>query len=380
MDTNTTVFIHSTDIERYQYPDSSPFKTIRAGLTRKKLHTMGLLSGSGIREVPPIRATPGELEWFHTRRYLSALEAAAQGNLDPEGFAMGIGTADCPVFKDMLEYASWAAGASLTGARMIRDGEAFIAFNPSGGYHHAHADHAGGFCYINDIVLSAMLLARTFKRILFLDLDVHHCDGVQTAFYDRRDVLTISMHENGRTLFPGTGFEEEIGLGDGLGYSVNIPLPPSTYDDAYYRAFEQVVIPLLHAYDPEVLILELGMDTLSGDPLAHISLTNNIYVPIIRQLMARNKPILATGGGGYHVENTVRGWSLVWSVLSGNEIDEDVAAGMGGVMLANTDWLGGLRDRVLTPTDEQKKDVDPVLNATIAKVRQTVFPYHGLHP
>lgn len=380
MGSPNVVFIHSPDIEQYQYPDASPFKTVRAGLTRKKLYTMGLLSGGTIREVQPVMATRGDMQQFHTPRYLAALETAAQGNLDIEAFTMGIGTADCPVFKGMFEYASWAAGASLTGARMIRDGAARIAFNPSGGYHHAHAESAGGFCYINDIVLAAQVLARTFKRVLFLDLDVHHCDGVQAAFYNRCDVMTISMHETGRTLFPGTGFEEEIGMGAGLGYSVNIPLPPGTYDDAYYQAFEEVSMPLMRAYDPEVIILELGMDALAGDPLAHLNLTNNVYMPILRQILSLAKPVLATGGGGYHVENTVRGWALAWSMLSGNEIDEDAAAGMGGVMLANTEWLGGLRDRVLTPTDEQRAEVEPILVKTIDKVRHAVFPYHGLRP
>lgn len=376
--TPNAVFIHAPELERYSYPDSSPFKTSRAGLTRKRLLGMGLLSGTGVREMAPRRASRAELEQFHTPRYLDALARSEQGELDHEAFAMGIGSGDCPVFRGMNDYAAWAAGASLTGARLIGNGEAAVTFNPSGGYHHAHAARAGGFCYINDIVLAALALAARFKRVLFLDLDVHHCDGVQAAFYRRRDVMTISLHETGKLLFPGTGFENEIGEGEGLGFSANVPLPPGTYDGAYQLAFEQVALPLMRAYDPGAIILELGMDTLAGDPLAHLQLTNNVYAAILKQIVALGKPILATGGGGYHVENTVRGWSLAWSVLSGNDVAEDLSAGLGGVMLANTEWVGGLRDRVLAPSSEQRASVDMALTATIRAVRAALSPYHAI--
>jgi len=252
-----------------------------------------------------------------------------------------------------------------------------VAFNPSGGYHHAMAGRAGGFCYINDVVLAVLTLTDAGKRVLFLDVDVHHCDGVQSAFYARKDIMTISMHENGKTLFPGTGYEDEIGEGDARGYTVNIPLPVGTYDEAYERAFREVALPLIKAYDPDAIIMELGMDALAGDPLAHLNLTNNTYAEIISTVVDLGKPLLATGGGGYHIENTVRGWALAWSVFCGEESD-DMVLGMGGVMLENTDWSAGLRDRVLLSDAGQRELVDREIAAMTERVKSAVFPIHGL--
>ena len=377
MKTRHSVFLHSSDLEQYNYPGDCPFSTKRAALTHKTVASMGLLSGPDRTETAPVKATRKELEMFHVPRYLDALERAGKGDLDPDGFAMGLGTPDCPVFRGMYDYAALAAGASITGARLILSGDADVAFNPSGGYHHAGPAKAAGFCYINDVVLAAMVLARAGKRVLFFDVDAHHSDGVQNAFYARKDVMTISMHESGKTLFPGTGFEDEMGVGEGTGYSVNIPLPVGTYDAAFVRAFAEVVLPLMKAFDPDIIIMELGMDALAGDPLAHLHLTNNAHVEIISDVLALDKPILATGGGGYNIDNTARGWALAWSVLCGEQID-DMSIGLGGVMLENRDWLGGLRDRVLLSDAGLRGEVDAQIETTVRKIRSTVFPLHGI--
>jgi acetoin utilization protein AcuC len=202
-------------------------------------------------------------------------------------------------------------------------------------------------------------------------------DHVQNAFYSRKDIMKVSLHESGRTLFPGTGFEDEIGSGEGRGYTVNIPLPVGTYDGAYISAFTEAALPLMKAFNPDVIIVELGMDGLAGDPLAHLHLTNNVFVEIVGRVLELDKPILATGGGGYNIENTVRGWALAWSVLCGEMID-DISAGMGGVMLENRDWFGGLRDRVLLSDAGQRGEVDSDVEATVQKIRGTVFPLHGI--
>ena len=209
-------------------------------------------------------------------------------------------------------------------------------------------------------------------------MDVHNGDGVAHGFYDRSDVMTISLHENPKTLFPGTGFEDEIGEGEGRGYCVNLPLPVGTFDQAYLFAFEAVVLPLIGAYNPDVIVFELGVDTLAGDPLAHLQLTNNVYVEIINHLLRFNKPILATGGGGYHVENTVRAWALAWTILSGQDIAEGMDAAIGGVMLQSMDWQGGFRDRELPVTNQQREMVLPALEASIETIKAKIFPIHGL--
>jgi acetoin utilization protein AcuC len=252
-----------------------------------------------------------------------------------------------------------------------------VVFNPSGGYHHAFPEKAAGFCYLNDNALACIALAEARKKVLYLDVDVHHGDGVAYGFYDRSGVMTISLHENPKTLFPGTGFEDEIGEGEGKGYCVNLPLPVGTYDRAYMEAFDAVVMPLIGAFGPDVIVFELGADTLAGDPLAHLQLTNNSYVEMINRLLSFDTPILATGGGGYHVENTIRAWSLAWTVLTGVH-DEDFAAGLGGVMMESTDWQGGLRDRQLPVTDQQKQAVVPALEHSIQTIKAKVFPFHGL--
>jgi acetoin utilization protein AcuC len=374
----TAAFIHSQEIEKYSYPADCPFKTERAGRTRQVLYQMGLLSGQGIREVPPAPADRKTLKKFHTARYLHAIKQAEKGKWDLEALRMGLGTTDCPIFRGMYDYAVLAAGATLTGAELIVSGEADVAFNPSGGYHHAFPEKAAGFCYINDNALACTVLAEAGRKVLYLDVDVHCGDGVAHAFYGRSDVMTISLHENPKLLFPGTGFEDEIGEGEGRGYCVNLPLPVGTFDQAYLYAFEAVVVPLIGAYRPDVIVFELGADTLAGDPLAHLCLTNNAYADMLRHLLRFDKPILMTGGGGYHVENTVRAWALAWSVLSGQDIEDGLSATMGGVMLQSTDWQGGLRDREIPVAARQRESVLSALDASIDILKAKVFPIHGL--
>jgi acetoin utilization protein AcuC len=290
---------------------------------------------------------------------------------------MGLGGLDTPVFKDMFECGAWACGAGLVAADLLLEGKADIAFNLLGGFHHAMAERAAGFCYLNDVVLACMKMAGAGKRVLYLDVDAHHGDGVQAAFYQRQDVMTVSMHETGRTLFPWGGFENETGEGPGRGYNVNVSLPPETYDEAFLTAFDGVVVPLVEFFQPDVIVLELGMDTLAGDPLTHLRLTNNAVVEVLERLLRFNRPMLVAGGGGYHVENTVRGWALAWRTCCGENDDTDFI-GMGGVMLASSEWAGGLRDRALAVTLDQRLAVEPELHASLDTIRRTIFALHGI--
>jgi acetoin utilization protein AcuC len=371
-------FIYAPEIEGLSYPPDCPFKTQRAGLTRSRLISFGLLGGAGRTEVAPRKAPLSALQQFHTARYLDELQRAAGGDLTVEGLHLGLGGPDTPVFKDLFEYGSWACGAALTAADLLLAGEADIAFNLLGGFHHAMPEKAAGFCYLNDVALACLRLAAAGKRVACLDVDAHHGDGVQEAFYRRGDVLTISMHESGKTLFPWGGFEHEIGEGPGRGCNVNISLPAGTYDEAFLMAFDRVAMPLLGAYDPDVLVVELGLDTLAGDPLTHLCMTNNATVEVLHRLLRSRKPMLVAGGGGYHVENTVRGWALAWRTCAGEDEEHDLSAGLGGVMLASTEWAGGLRDRALPVTAEQRRSVEPELLATIEAVTKNIFRHHGL--
>jgi len=378
MSENRLAFIYPPLAEQLSYPADCPFKTERAGLTRQRLLSLGLLGNNRQFEVPAEPAPRDALEKFHTARYLDELQRAAKGDLTPLGLQMGLGGPDTPVFPAMYEYSALACGASLKGAELLLDGAADVAFNLLGGFHHAMPEFAAGFCYLNDAVLACDFLANAGKRVFYLDIDAHHADGVQFAFYRRNDVMTVSFHESGKTLFPWGGFEDEIGEGAGLGYNVNLSLPPGTFDAAYLAAFDQLVPPLVQAFKPDLFVLELGMDTLAGDPLTHLNLTNNVHVEIVKRMQSFEKPVLVLGGGGYNVENTVRGWALAWLTFSGADQEHDPSAGFGGIMLGSTEWTGGLRDPQKPVSEPQRRAVEPELRVNLRAVIERVFPLHGI--
>ncbi len=373
------MFVHGPALDGEVYPEGCPFNTRRAGRVRELAESLGLLSPPDRIIVPPVPATRADLGRFHTPAYLDLLEQAERGELGFDGLKSGLGTMDCPLFARMYRYPALAVGGTLVAARALIDGRARVAFNPSGGFHHAMPDRAGGFCYLNDVVLGAMELVDAGLRVAVLDIDAHHSDGVQHAFWSRRDVLVISVHESGATLFPGTGFEDEIGEGEGRGYTLNVPLPAAATDPVFEAAMREVVWPVLDAYRPDVVVLEMGMDVLAGDPLTHLRMTNNAPADVVSRLVRSGRPVLAVGGGGYHFANTVRGWTLCWSILCGaGDGMDDYGGGVGGMMLQNTDWLGGLRDRPTVPDPEETATLMAELAPRLERIRREVFPIHGL--
>jgi len=379
MTTQPAIFIHSPEIEALSYPAESPFKTWRARRTWELLQSMSLMSAPGLSERPPVPATREELERLHLPHYLDAMEASEAGRYELSHLGMGLGSAECPVFRGMNAYGRLAVGASLVGARALISGDAQLAFNPSGGFHHAMPDSAAGFCYLNDVALACRELAESGRRVLYVDVDVHHGDGVQRAFYGRRDVMTISLHQDPATLFPGTGLVAEAGSGEGEGYSVNVPLPPECWDEVWLQAFHAVVPPLAAAYDPDCLVVEFGMDGLCADPIGGMDLTNNAYAEVAHWVRTFGRPVLATGGGGYHPEQTARGWALCWSVLTGqDQAHDDMSLGMGGVFLQSAEWLGGLRDRVLIPDPVVMPEIERKTLHVIDEIKSTIFPIHGV--
>jgi acetoin utilization protein AcuC len=371
-------FIHSEDIERYHYPPECPFKTERAAATKKILCSMGLYTVDLTGEVSPRPATKPELLLFHEPEYLEALRRVSQGDFRAEDLHRGIGTQDTPVFPDLYQYSELAAGATISGVELILNGTTSYVFNPSGGFHHAFPAAAGGFCYINDVVIGCKILKANGKRVFCLDLDAHHGNGTQAAFYGDPDVFTVSFHETGKTLFPWGGFEDEIGEGPGVGYNVNVPLPARTDDDTFALAFRKIVPPLLEAYNPDVIVLEIGMDILSVDPLTHLSMTNNAIADTLPFLRDTGIPLLMVGGGGYNPEHTARGWALAWTILCGREPDAGLSIGMGGVFLGNAEWGAGLRDGRIYATGEDMIKIKQQVEKTIDSIRRTVFPVHKI--
>jgi acetoin utilization protein AcuC len=255
----------------------------------------------------------------------------------------GLGVADSPVFAGMHEASLEVCGASVAAAQAVWEGRVRHAFNPAGGLHHAMRSQASGFCIYDDPAFAIeWLLRHGARRIAYVDVDTHHGDGVQALFYRDPRVLTISLHESGRFLFPGTGFADEVGEGDARGSSLNVPLPPATSGPVYLEAFDAVVPPALDAFRPDVLVTQLGCDTHVTDPLAHLALTTDDYAALAGRLhgLAHQHAEgrwVATGGGGYQIATVVpRAWTIYFAELSGQELPYELP----------WDWLHSVEERV----------------------------------
>jgi acetoin utilization protein AcuC len=311
-----TAFLYSDDFSRFSYGSTHPLKPFRLKLTYELIKACGLLAPDDPRKIVPSPAKREDLLAFHAPEYINLLEASNSGSLVPTAAAFGLGEGDNPVFPGMFDWSLLVAGASLKAADLVDSGEAGIAFNISGGLHHALADRASGFCYINDPVLAIKLLVRRGRRVAYIDIDAHHGDGVQAAFYDTDKVLTISLHETGRTLFPGTGFEQETGEGPGKGYCVNVPLPPEAGDELFVRAFRSVVPVLVERFRPDVIVSQLGVDTFWNDPLAHLNVTTGGFCTMVEMIRSMAPKWVALGGGGYDAGNVARAWTLAWAIMN----------------------------------------------------------------
>jgi acetoin utilization protein AcuC len=300
-----------------------PMAPIRLELTLSLARSLGVLDSLTLIEPQP--ATESELLRVHGADYLAAVRAASS---DPDYRGFGLGSADNPVFEGMFEAASLIAGGSRLAALQVWNGSAQHAVNIAGGLHHAMPDSAAGFCVFNDVVLAIRtLLEAGAQRVAYVDIDVHHGDGVQAAFYDDPRVLTISMHQDPRTLYPGTGSAAEVGTGAAEGTAVNLALPPGTSDDGWLRAFNAVVPGAVTAFHPDVLVTQCGCDTHHEDPLADLALTvdgQRAAYAALHSLAHRTAEgrWLAVGGGGYGVLRCVpRTWTHLLAELTGHPID-----------------------------------------------------------
>jgi acetoin utilization protein AcuC len=317
-------FVYSDSLSRFDYGSGHPLKPFRLKLTYELIRACGLLGDRDPRVIEPSPATLDDLLTFHTRDYLGVLQTSNNGLPAASAAAFGIGPGDNPAFPGMFDWSALIAGASLRAADLVDSGEATVAFNIAGGLHHALAGRASGFCYINDPVLAIRRLTNRGRRVAYIDIDAHHGDGVQEAFYDTDRVMTISLHETGRMLFPGTGFEHETGAGHGMGYSVNIPLPPEADDETFLRAFTGIVPALIDAFRPDIVVSQLGVDTFRTDPLAHLNITTNGFCEVVRLIRSLAPKWVALGGGGYDIANVARAWTLAWAVMNDADAPAEV--------------------------------------------------------
>lgn len=276
------------------------------------------------RIVEPRESTVEELRTFHTADYIEAVRRlsdgeAVAGRQSRYGFSQ---EGDNPVFPGMYEAYLWSTGASLRAAELLVNGEVDVAFNVSGGLHHAMPDHASGFCVFNDPVIAINHLLQRGYRVAYVDIDCHHGDGVQHAYYETDQVLTVSIHEAGSFLFPGSGFISELGSGTGRGYSVNVPLYPYTESDLYLWVFREVVPPLIERFKPDVLVTQLGLDTHVRDPITHLAQTVQGFAQVVKDFSEMGYPWLALGGGGYDLAAVARGWALAYGVMMGWDLPD----------------------------------------------------------
>ena len=356
---------------RFDFGDAHPFKVYRLGLFFDLCGQYGLVDRPDVDVVPLREATEAEALWFHSQGYLEALRLASSGMWVPNQFAHGLGTTDNPIFPDVYEWAMLIAGGSIAGAEALLHG-ATRAFNPAGGLNHAMPTRASGFCHVNDGVLAIERLRRAGKRVVYVDIDAHHGDGVQHAFYRARDVLTVSIHQTGYTIFPGTGFEEEIGADDGRGFSINVPLLPGAGDRAYDLAFDELILPAIELFDPDVLVTQLGTDALIGDLLANLRMSLHGFERAVERFRALDVPWLALGGGGYDVGNVIRAWALAWGVMLDEKLPDEIPSLFLTEAAAHGVTVSQLRGpREVPPTSDR---VLEALDETIRKVRESTFP------
>ncbi len=372
-----TAFIYTNDFSRFDYGISHPLRISRLRLTYELINAYGLLSLPHTQFIEARRAEDDELYLFHDKKYIEALKKLNDGQDIPQAYLYGFGSGDNPVFRGLLDWSRLVTGASLQAAEIVDSGDADIAFNIAGGLHHAMKSSASGFCYINDPVIAIEYLRKKGRRVAYIDIDAHHGDGVQKAFYHTKSVLTISIHETGKFLFPGTGFETEIGIGDGEGYSINIPLPPFSDDEIFLYAFNEIIPPAIEKFKPDIVVTQLGVDSFSSDPLAHLNLTNVAFVKAISKIKEISKKWVALGGGGYDIFNVVKGWTLAWAVMNDINLPDEIpeeffktysSEGLTGKRLRDSEYIekGEKKDNLKLNV---KRTIEFLYERTISKIK-----------
>jgi len=371
----------------YDFGPGHPLAPVRVELTVALAEAFGVLAEPGVTVTAPAAASEAELELVHDPRYITAVRAGAADA------RFGLGTPDNPVFTGMHEASALVAGATLAAAAAVWESRAQHGVSVAGGLHHAMRGMASGFCVYNDPAIAIRwLLGQGAERIAYVDVDVHHGDGVEAAFWDDPRVLTISLHEHPMTLFPGTGLPDDNGGPAAEGMAVNVALPAGTGDAGWLRAFDAVVPPLLHAFRPQVLVTQHGCDSHRLDPLAHLELS----IDAQRTAQARLHQLahetagghwVLTGGGGYELVHVVpRTWTHLLAEAAGRPLDP--------AMATPGSWREFVRARTGARPPETMTEgaaasfspfssgYDPAdrVDRAIMATRGAVFPLHGLLP
>jgi acetoin utilization protein AcuC len=372
----------------YDMGADHPLNPVRLKLTVELASALGVLDG--VSSLRPDMASDELIERVHDSGYVAAVRAAPDSDYDVDH---GLGTADNPIFPGMHEASALVVGGSVLGADLIARRRADRVVSIAGGLHHAMPSHAAGFCVYNDCAVAiSWLLDHGVDKVAYVDVDVHHGDGVQAAFYDDPRVLTISVHQHPRTLWPGTGYAREIGTGGAEGLAVNLPLPPGTSDRPWLRAFHAVVPSLLAAFGPQVLVTQCGVDTHRNDPLADLRLTVDGHRAVyrsLRELATRHAGgrWLALGGGGYDLVRVVpRSWTHLLATVLDRDVDPntplpaDWIATMTGLVPPHVMLPASMTDGADTDFEPWGGGADDQVDMAIRDTRRAVFPLHGLDP
>ncbi|MFC6287979.1 acetoin utilization protein AcuC [Nocardioides sp. GCM10027113] len=375
----------------YSFGPGHPMSPVRVDLTMRLATDLGVV-GDRLQMVPAPMADLDQILTVHDPQLIEAVEHCGTVR-DGNDLSHGLGTDDNPVFLGMHHAAAHVVGATLEACRQVWSGEATHSANITGGLHHAMPDRASGFCVYNDVAVGIQyLLDQGAERVAYVDVDVHHGDGVEKIFWDDPRVLTISLHETGQMLFPGTGFPQDVGGHDARGSAVNVALPPGTGDAGWLRAFHAVVPPLLREFRPDVLVTQHGCDSHVEDPLAHLMMSVDgqraAYAALhdLAHEVAGGRWV-ATGGGGYAlVEVVPRSWTHLLALVAGRPLDPDTATpdswreyvravlGRTAPLRLTDGRTPGYRDW------SEGYDPDTWLDRAVNATRTSVFPFHGLDP
>ena len=385
----TVVFDQS--LTEYDFGPGHPMSPLRVDLTMRLATELGVV-GDRLRVVPAPVASEDVIATVHRPDLIEAVMRAGRDPRSVDG-EHGLGTDDNPVFRGMHEATAHIVGASVEAFRQVWSGESLHAANITGGLHHAMPDRASGFCIYNDVAIGIQhLLDRGAERVAYVDVDVHHGDGVERVFWDDPRVLTISLHETGQMLFPGTGFPRDLGGPHAQGYAVNVALPPGTADAGWLRAFHAVVPPLLREFEPQILVTQHGCDSHAEDPLAHLMLTVDgqraAYLALhdLAHELCGGRWV-ATGGGGYALVDVVpRAWCHLLGIVSGVPLDPRTATPQAWREHVH-ERLGRIAPTLLTDGRTPRYrdwregyDPDTWLDRAIHATRLEAFPLHGLDP
>ena len=330
-----SILIYSGRFTDFSFGDNHPVKLNRLKDTFVKMKREGFLNEPWLRVEEPNMISKELLYESHDPGFIDALEEANDGKWKEHFVNYNLGGDDCPVFKGIFEYTMLYASATHTAVEYIIKENANVVFNLMGGFHHAGRNFAEGFCYVNDIIMAIDILLAKGYRVAYIDIDAHHGNGVQDAYYQDDRVLFISLHESGKTLYPWSGFEKEIGKELGTGYTINIPLPQETDDEAYEWIFERVVTPSVVNFSPTIVVAVIGTDTHKNDPLSSLSLTNNGMVNVVKHIREYCNQLLLLGGGGYDLKSSTNAWCRLWGTANRIDATPDYLSILGGNFLGS---------------------------------------------